>query len=350
MKSKKTVSLGKKSAILNQKTVSVILPFYNAKDSLPRAIQSILNQSYQNTELILVDNNSDEGSTEIAKAFADQHKNIHLFHESKQGVTFASNKATLLSNGEYIARMDSDDYSYPNRILQQVKFLDNNPDIGAVSGLVNYVAHRTNTEGFRRYVNWSNSIICYNDIFKKRFIESPIVNPSIMWRRSVGEEHGLYQDGDFPEDYELYLRWLSRGVKIEKIEEIILDWYDSDKRLTRSSKQYSNASFYQIKSEYLRGFLHENVLPTMNIAVWGASRLSRRWVQLLENKEITIDYYIDIKEDRRLNKKVIHYSKIPTPGKTFLLIYQAQSDIREKIAQFLKERMYIEGNDFLFVA
>ena len=187
--------------------VSVILPFYNAESTLQRAIESIYHQDMKQFECLLVDNNSTDGSREIAEDWCAKDPRFRLIEESRQGVMFASNKGALASSGEFLARMDADDVSLPSRLRLQSEFLKNHPDHGAVAGRVVHVGDPEKTGGFKRYVEWSNSVCSYQEIFLRRFIEAPIVNPTAMWRRSIMEQHGMYRSGPFPEDYELWLRW-----------------------------------------------------------------------------------------------------------------------------------------------
>jgi len=138
-------------------TVSVVLPFYNAP-RLNIAIQSILNQTYEDFELILIDNKSDDGSAEVAVEFASQDKRIILLKEEKKGVVWATNKGINASRGEFVARMDADDYAFPERIALQLNEFRNDPTLGLVSGLVAYDGDEEN-KGFRIYVNWMNEIV-----------------------------------------------------------------------------------------------------------------------------------------------------------------------------------------------
>ena len=276
--------------------ISVVLPFYNAENTLDRAISSIHHQDMLGFECILVNNNSNDGSMKIALEWEQRDSRFRVVNETKQGVMFASNKGSGIARGAYIARMDADDRAYPGRLRLQADFLDSNPEYGAVAGLVKHVGHPDHTEGFRRFVEWSNSVRSYREIYNRRFIEAPIVNPSAMWRRETMEQHGLYFSGDFPEDYEMWLRWLDRGVKISKIPKIVLDWHDSEKRLTRTDAIYSDKSFYEIKSKYLAKWLSEHNPFHPFVSIWGASRISRRRARMLEKHGISIKTYIDTKK------------------------------------------------------
>ncbi len=330
--------------------ISVILPFYNAEETLERAVLSIQLQDYREFECIMVDNNSSDGSFEIAKEFEKKDHRFRICSESDQGVVFASNRGAHVARGNYLARMDADDRAHPHRLRLQKEFLDQNREYGAVSGLVNHVGDPFQTEGFRRFVQWSNSVQTYEEIFNRRFIEAPIVNPTAMWRRSTMEKHGLYLEGDFPEDYEMWLRWLDQGVKIAKISQVVLDWHDSDDRLTRTHPIYSDKAFYRIKSEYLAKWLSRHNPFHPLVAIWGASRISRRRARILEQHGIRIHSYIDTKQGRQIEKEVIYYKDLPPAGECFVLTYIRQMDNREKIQEYLENRGYKEGVNYLLVS
>jgi len=330
--------------------VSVILPFFNAESTLDRAIESIASQCLLDFECILINNNSTDNSVDIAQKWTEKDKRFILTHEKKQGVMFASNAGSVRARGKYIARMDADDFSYPNRLKLQSNFLDENADYGAVAGLVKHISHSENTKGFARYVDWVNSVQTYREIKNRQFVESVIVNPSAMWRKEVAEKHGMYKSGNFPEDYEMWLRWLGKGVKMKKLDETVLDWYDSDTRITRTHSIYSDGAFYRIKTKYLAKCLEKNNPFHPRIAVWGASRISRRRARLLTKYGIEIECYIDTKRGRQLDQKVVYYSEIPPPGKLFILTYIKQMDARDEIQEFLHSRGYEEGVNYLLVS
>ncbi|MDA3860969.1 MAG: glycosyltransferase [Melioribacteraceae bacterium] len=329
---------------------SDILPFYNSEQTLSRAVESIANQTYSNFECILIDNNSTDKSNSIAKKWVSKDDRFILTSEEKQGVVFASNKGFEIANGKNVARMDADDFAYPTRLQEQLKFLDKNIDYGAVGGLAEYIPHSENTDGFKRYVNWSNSIITYKDIIKKQFVEMPLVNPTAMWRKDIANDVGMYSNGDFPEDYEMWLRWLSKGIKIAKIPKVVLKWYDSEKRLTRTNSIYSDESFFKIKTKYLSNWLRENNPFYPNVVVWGASKISRNNAKHLTNNGVEIEYYIDIKMRTNLDKDVIHYKNIASSNEIFILVYMKQEEARKEIQRFLESRGFIEGVNYLLVS
>ena len=260
-----------------------------------------------------------------------------------------SNTGFTFSRGAFVARMDADDEAYPKRLEQQLHFLENNPDYGAVGGLAEYSSNEP-FRGFKTYVSWVNSVRSYRAILRKQFIDSPIVNPTAMWRKTTAEKHGLYKDSDFPEDYEMWLRWLHQGVKIAKIPEFVLKWNDSANRLTRTHNIYSDEAFYKIKTRYLSYWLESNNPYHPHVMVWGASKISRKRAENLEQYGIVIDGYIDINSARQINKPLYHYTELQPGEDQFILIYVRQWHAKTAIETFLTQNKYQEGSHFLFIS
>ena len=313
-------------------------------------MESIAGQSFRNFECILINNNSTDKSTIIAQEFVKTDPRFHLIHEKKQGVVFASNSGFKVSKGKYIARMDADDWSFPGRLEKQFHFLEQNQDFDVVAGQVEHISHGKNSKGFERYVAWSNSILSYQDLMNRRFIEMPFVNPATMWRKKTANLLGMYQDGNFPEDYEMWLRWLDHGIKVKKLPEKVLKWYDSDSRLSRTHKNYSDKAFYNIKTLYLSKWLKANNPFHPKVLIWGASKISRRRADLLHEYGINILGYIDITRKRKLKKKVFYYQDIPSKEEVFVLVYIKQMDARDEIMAFLDSKGFIEGINYLLVS
>ncbi|MEM9671358.1 MAG: glycosyltransferase family 2 protein [Bacteroidota bacterium] len=329
--------------------VSVILPFYNAENTLHSATNSILNQSLEQWELILVDNASTDHSRSIAQSLAKQDTRIRLVNEPNRSVVSAFNAGLAQAQGAYIARMDADDISHPDRLKLQSDFLNKYSETDIVSGQVHYQSE-VSQEGMQQYVNWVNSITTPKQILQNQFVELPTINPSLMFRRSALEKFGSYRFGDFPEDYELILRWLSQGAIISKVDDIVLDWHDSSHRLTRTDARYSTEAFYRIKTSYLTKWLEQNNPFYPNVVVWGAGRKSRQRAKLLEKAGITISAFIDVVPNKTNEAPCIFYQDIAPPGQYFILSYVSNRGRRVEIRDFLLAKGYREAIDFLLVA
>ncbi|MEP1032226.1 glycosyltransferase [Ekhidna sp.] len=323
--------------------VSIILPFYNAP-YLKEAIESILSQTYPNFELILVDNGSTDQSKETAESFIN-HPNVILINESEKGVVHAANKGIELASGEFIARMDADDISYKDRLESQVQMFNDDPSVGVVSGLISYLGNSKN-EGFIHYVDWLNSIKTADEINLNQFVEFPLANPTLMFRREIFARYGGFRDGDFPEDYEFFLRLQSSQIKMTKVDETVLSWRDTETRLTRTDPRYSQDAFFRLKAKYLAKWLALNNPFHPYIFLWGAGRRARRRSDYLLSEGIKVIKYIDLKD----NDKVMHYKSIPDPSDAFIVSYVGSRGARTEIRSFLNGKGFNEGNNYIIAS
>jgi glycosyltransferase involved in cell wall biosynthesis len=329
--------------------ISVILPFYNAERTLEPAVKSILNQSFGDFELLLVDNNSTDKSLPVAIKLAENDSRIRLLNETKQGVANAMNCGLQNARGNFIARMDADDISLPHRLEKQMQFLIDNPEIGLVGCNVIYVPHNKNTAGFERFVNWVNSFHSPAEIELNRFVEIPVINPTIFFRRELFEKYGGNSDGDFPEDYEMQFRFLDAGVKMAKLPEPLLEWHDSTTRLTRTDERYSTEAFFRTKAKYFKNWAEKHNPFYPAIWVWGAGRKTRQRAKLLVAERFKIEGYIDIQKEKTTKETILYYKEIPEQGKIFIVSLVTNYGAREQIKAFLLSRNYIEGVDFILM-
>jgi hypothetical protein len=173
-----------------------------------------------------------------------------------------------------------------------------------------------------------------------------------MFRKQRVLDLGAYRDGEFPEDYELWLRLFQAGESMIKIEEILLDWRESDNRLSRTSSRYSEAAFEQLRAEYLA---RDGRLQNREIVFWGAGRKTRQRSRYLIDKGITPSAWIDIDSKKTGNE--YHGAKTYMPEwlrqidhRPFVLNYVRNHGAREKCRQFLDDSDYVMGIDYLDVA
>jgi len=164
--------------------VSVILAYQNAELTLDIAVKSILNQTFTDFELILVNNNSDDQSSNIAWLLSGEDDRIILVSEHKKGISNALNTGIGIAKGEYIAFMDAKCFSHPERLEKQVNFMKDNP-VEVVSCLANYTPNGPSNAEIEHYIKWINSFVTSSEIYNNRFIGMPVVTPSVMFKHSL---------------------------------------------------------------------------------------------------------------------------------------------------------------------
>jgi len=327
--------------------VSVVMPVFNAEATVFQTLESLRAQTFQSMEIVVVNDGSTDGTLEILRNQPD----IKLLDHSHRGIVPALNDGLAAANGEYIARMDADDLCHPERIEQQVAFLDAFPEIGIVGCRVGFGGDREKQAGYAAHVDWINGLIDPEEIALNRFVESPFAHPSVMFHRELFEQFGAYHDGPFPEDYELWLRWMANGVKAGKVDEELVVWNDPPNRLSRTDERYSIDAFYETKAKYLFQWLEKHNPHHPEVVVWGAGRVTRKRVSILEQYGIRITHYIDIKP-RQLNcgTPVIQPSEIPDPQSCFVLPMVGKRGAREQIRTLLHGRGFVEGKTCIFAA
>jgi glycosyltransferase involved in cell wall biosynthesis len=334
--------------------ISVLLPICNALASLPRAIESICTQTFRDWELVVVDDGSTDGSDQSLDSIAASDRRIRVFHTSHRGLVAALNAGLERARGEWIARMDADDESFPQRLAWQAFRLESDPDLGVVGCQVEFGGDPCAAGGYARHVDWLNSVITPDQIALSRFIESPFAHPSVLFRRACVDVHGGYREGPFPEDYELWLRWLEAGVRMAKVASVGLRWNDPPQRLSRTDSRYAAEAFFRLKAGYLANWLRGNVSPDRPLLVWGAGRRTRKRAALLESQGVWIAAYIDIDPAKigrsHQGRPVIAPADLPRCSDAFVVGYVTNPGARDLQRVVLQNQGYEEGRDFLFAA
>ena len=264
--------------------VSWLLPFRNAEAWIQEAVDSMLADSTDEDELILVD----DGSTDSGADGLPDDPRIRLIRQEPKGITAALETGRRAARGLWIARMDSDDRTLPGRLNAQVEFLEANPDVAVVGGRAELLELPPPGQGMRLYVEWVNTL---KDLHKELLVESPLFHPAACLRASAVEQVGGYRDGPFPEDYDLWLRLASRGHRLANLPETVIQIRDRGDRLTRTDPRYSKAAFRRVRCEFLQsGPLRE----PQKIVVWGGKKGARPWLQWLSQTPHELVAVIDI--------------------------------------------------------
>ena len=336
---------------------SVILPYRNSGSTLSRCIESIMNQDLGQWELLAVNDHSDVHSIKILEEFSRADQRINLINSCGKGISACLNSGIMNARSDIIIRMDSDDVMKPSRIREQVKFLKDNSDIGLIGSKVTYVVEKNSLidgRGYASYVEWLNGIISCKEIEINQFEESPLAHPSVAFRKSLVDKYGGYKEGDFPEDYELWLRWLSKGVKMQKLQSNLLDWYDSKNRLSRQDKRYSRNAFQYVKAIYLSLWLKKEKFSRKKVSAWGAGKVARKQVRHLLNQDIKISRFYEVNAKKiGLNYQgspICSIDEISKANNEIILVLCGNRDAKKKILKFMNERNLRQGDDFLFLS
>lgn len=271
--------------------VSLLIPCYNVARTLSQTLESIVCQTRQDFEVILVDDGSSDDTPNLLREWARRDERMQIYTQPHTGIISALNLGLKHCRADYIARMDCDDLAHPQRLQCQVGYLEANPDVALVSCLVEGYPPEQVREGFRVYIEWLNSLVEDEDIRREIFVESPFAHPSVMLRKTWLEKVGGYQEHGWAEDYDLWLRMYLNGARFAKLNRVLLSWRESPARLTRTDPRYSVENFIRAKAHYLsRGPL----AGRDGVIIWGAGMMGRRLSKHLARQRIPLVAFVDI--------------------------------------------------------
>jgi glycosyltransferase involved in cell wall biosynthesis len=209
--------------------VSVVMPVYNAEKYIAETIESILSQTFEDFEFIIVNDCSTDKTREIIEKYAKQDRRIRLINnEVNLKVSKAANKGVELAKGEYIARTDSDDWSYPYRLEKQVKYMDKHPEVVLSSGNMEMCDENMKVK------NRTHFPTTHKEIMNVLLQFNPMVHSAMIYRRDTFLEIGGYGGINTSEDYLLTMKMASKG-KLGNLEDILVKYRVVDTGLTAKS-------------------------------------------------------------------------------------------------------------------
>jgi glycosyltransferase involved in cell wall biosynthesis len=330
-------------------TVSILLPFRHAARTLDAAIASIASQTHPDWELLLINNASEDEGPAIAQGWCDRDPRIHLITEPRVGIAHALNTGLDHANRPFIARMDADDVSHPERLEHQLTFLGAHPEVGVLGTRTVFATTVEKSSGMAWYVGWQNAILTPHEHYVKRFVDAPLAHPTVMFRRELVEQHGGYSTEPLPEDHELWLRWMDAGVRFAKLPEDLLTWHDHPHRLSRTHPNYSIDAFFRTKAKWMARWL-KRTLNGRPVIIAGTSGLCQARTALLEAEGITVSAYTDVRRREVAGYAFIPHDALPGAGGAFVVSFISQRGTGDRIAEFLASRGLVEGIDFLLAA
>lgn len=230
--------------------VSVLMPVYNTAPYLREAMDSMLSQTFSDFELIVLNDCSPDNAEELLDTY-DDPRIVRYRGEKNAGLSNVLNVGIELARGKYIARMDSDDISLPNRLQVQVDYLETHPEIDLVS--VGMQLFGAKEEMWIREQNPEKVKI--NALF-----HSPVLHASSVWRKDSFEKHGLrFRQEMVPaEDYDLWTRALLKGLKLVNLPEVLYKYRLHPNQATLQADKTS-AKSREVQKAYLRA-----ALPTLS--------------------------------------------------------------------------------------
>ena len=212
--------------------VSVVTTVYNGEPYFDRAIPGILGQTFTDFEWIVVDDGSTDRTPELLRELARRDSRVRIHSPGRLGLTAAANYGVTQATGEYIARQDFDDTSYPDRLRLQVDYLDAHPDVGVVGGHYVLVDERRG----ERYMRMPPAE--HDDILSAMARYIPMANTIVTFRRKVWADAGGYPEVADLEDLRLWLQAAKLGWRFANLPQPMGEHYVHDTSFFHRSFNY----------------------------------------------------------------------------------------------------------------
>jgi glycosyltransferase involved in cell wall biosynthesis len=323
--------------------ISILLPFHNAAATLAEALESVLAQTFEGWELLAVDDGSSDGSAEIVAGFARRDSRVRLMtNAGPRGIVGALQTAVNWTSADWVARMDADDRCHPERLARQWEMAGEADVITTQVDLIDALG-----EGMARYVAWANSLETHEAMANARFIENPVVHPTVLMRRSAFDAAGGYRDVPWAEDHDLWLRMLQYGARFAKVPGCLLQWRDSPGRLTRTDARYGEKARQRMRAHYLAAI---PAVRERGVVVAGAGPIGKSLARELIARGVAVHGFFDV-HPRRLGE-VIHGAEVAGLedfGRRWrdavMLSAVGLAGVREEIRELAVAAGYEEGED-----
>lgn len=255
--------------MIKNPVVTVLMPVYNSERFLGQAIESILNQTFYDFEFLIIDDGSTDNSNKIIKHYASKDPRIKLLENTtNSGIVKSLNTGLQVARGEFIARMDSDDISFPNRLARQLNYLQVHSNIGVLGCAARIIDEDGIPHQTIRFptdpgvINWS---LCFMD---------PIIHPSVMMRKDIIIKHdGYSSDLLHSEDFELWQR-LCWNTDLSNLREILFYLRRYDTNITKIHLNIQRKNAIIIAQRNISYILGKDVPSSMIENIWFSTCLN----------------------------------------------------------------------------
>ena len=271
--------------------VSIIMAAKDTEPYLHDCIDSIINQTYHNWELIAVNDHSSDRTPQILDEYAEKDARVRVFHSSDHKLIPALQEGYKHVRGTLLNRMDSDD-KMPDYKLEVLvdQWLKYGKGTVIAGGTEHFVDHGEVGNGFRRYEQWLNKVARNSQHKEEIYTECVIPSHSWLMHKDDFDTVGAFDSEIYPEDYDLCFRIYEKGLKIIGIDKVLHYWRDRSNRISRTWDCYKDNRYFDLK---LRNFYKLDRDLTRPLVLWGAGNNGKDLAKLLNEKRDTFHWTCD---------------------------------------------------------
>lgn len=333
----------------NSPLLSIIMPVRDVAPYISDCLESILNQSFKDWELIVINDHATDQTPSIIKEFSEKDARIRCLTNAEKGITPALQTAIGECSGEYLTRFDGDDLMPERRLELMVKAMASTPPKTVITGKVKYFSDQPISEGYLKYEDWLNERIDRQDHWNWVYRECVIASPNWMMRTKELEAIQPLGAMTYPEDYNLVLEWYQSGFSIQVVDAITLHWREHPARTSRNSDHYNQEHFFRLKLEHF--VKHESA--NSDLVLWGTDIKGKVSAQLLDQLKAPFHWMGLSKKNNSKGisgRQIAHYQAIEKLNKPKLLIavFPPQNQ-RLTLEKYLHSLNLIMGRDYWYL-
>lgn len=267
--------------------VSIVMPVKNTGQYLEPCLNSIRTQNYENWELIVVDDHSEDNSFDILQKYAQLDPRFNVLRNEGHGIIPALQKAYRHTSRGYITRMDSDDLMPAEKLSTLAQLLTQYGKGYISTGLVRYFSDDGLMGGYQKYQDWLNDLALSGKQFEEIYRECVVPSPCWMMHTRDFDRIGGFKSDHYPEDYDLCFRMRNHDLKLVAAPKILHLWRDYPSRTSRTDANYSDNRFLDLK---LHHYLRVDYDPKRPLILWGAGKKAKTIAKSLDNQGFTFDW------------------------------------------------------------
>ncbi len=280
--------------------ISIVMACRDTEPYIRKCLDSILNQTYRNWELLAVNDHSVDRTAEILNDYAQRDSRVKWFHSEGDKLIPALQTGIKQAKGLLINRMDSDDYMPKDKLESMWKVYQNyGKGYVVAGGTEHFVEEGEVGDGFLRYEQWLNNVARNNLHYQEIYRECVI--PSHCWliHRDDFLKVGAFDPLVYPEDYDLCFRFYREGLKVVGMDKVLHYWRDRGDRISRTWDCYQDNRYLELKIRYFQELDRD---PERPLVLWGAGRNGKDMAKILLYSDMKFHWVCD--NPRKVGKDI----------------------------------------------